>query len=625
MTVNSVETFFTVIENIQQSSPQEGLADSHTPTFAPGKQSLKFIWGAIFIIIVLNFAAFHGSLSGYFLADDFVHVDYLRQVFSGHADLLWKNFYSNWMQTLGTSFYRPFISITLAWDYLLWGANPNGFHISNFVFQTLSSVFLFLSLNSMFPSMDRRAQGLTALTAAALFACHPLHPEVVSWIIARVDSVCTTFLFLSLWLYLLARQSKNSQNRTLASLSLVAFVLSLMSKEMAITLPPTIFLYELTNSCFSPTEKTKPWSVRLKSALLASKWHIGLLLAYLGWRTFALGTVFGGYSGSIGEGMKESIWKRWFLEGCLNRLLLPFNDAVSGPRDPLRTLLPAIMICVMALPVIRALANKGKPSAFPGALSPFAIFAGGWTVIALAPTIQVFDITPTLQGGRFVYLATAPIVLLFASLIFGDEQPDPADLRPREKVQSGYTTLTAACILLSIAFICIYAYLAEKNNSPWMQASKGVQTLRDSLERELDNLPSDRKIAVMNLPQNYKGAHMLYNAAMLAVALIPPLAKTDLSERVITFEPINYGDANLINKSRLKELLKDKDLTWVFYWQAEENKLLPIQARSLKKSDAFASIPASFVKGASVSLSGYDSLHSPDLNMPATSVDFVDV
>ncbi|HMX46537.1 MAG TPA: hypothetical protein PK671_25385, partial [Candidatus Obscuribacter sp.] len=92
------------------------------------------LWGNLLgpgLIIVTNLLLFHRSLRGYFLADDFVHIDYLNRVMQGNYLELLKNFTGNWMQAEGTTFYRPLISITLAADYLFSGANPLGYHISN--------------------------------------------------------------------------------------------------------------------------------------------------------------------------------------------------------------------------------------------------------------------------------------------------------------------------------------------------------------------------------------------------------------------------------------------------------------------------------------------------------------
>src|SRR5579883_2817760 len=70
----------------------------------------KSLPGSLIVLLLVNFFIYRETVDGYFLADDFVHVAFLQQVFHGHPELLAKNFYSTWMQTEGTQFYRPFIS-----------------------------------------------------------------------------------------------------------------------------------------------------------------------------------------------------------------------------------------------------------------------------------------------------------------------------------------------------------------------------------------------------------------------------------------------------------------------------------------------------------------------------------
>jgi hypothetical protein len=613
------------LKNVQNHGSAENSPPDQPATRTAGSER-KLILGAVLIIILINLVAFHGSLRGYFLADDFAHIGYLHQVFNGHADLLVKNFYSNWMQTVGTSFYRPFISITLATDYLFWGANPNGFHLTNYLYQTASSVFLFLALSRMFLSLDQKARLSTAFVAAALFACHPLHAEVVSWIIARVDSVCTTFLFLALWLYLLARQSNSadavgsnsnsSRAGLLNSLSIAAFAVSLMSKEMAITLPPTIFIYELVNSAIAQESKSLSWKTRCMNALKATMPHFITLMIYMVFRTLALGTVFGGYSGSVGDGLKESFWKRWLSEGCLWRLLFPFNESITAPRDFLRTIFQVTALSSLSMGIVRALYWRREPSScLPLGLSPFAIFAAGWFVLALAPTIQVFDITQNLQGGRFVYLATAPVVLFLAALIFGQGE------RPGRSI----SFLGAISVCLSAALVISYCVLAEKNNHTWKVASRGVSNLRSGVEEKLRAAPPHSKIIILNLPPHNKGAHMLYNASMFGIALKPPLSSEDMSERVLLFEPVTFGDANLINRDRLKLLMADKAIAGIFRWNQEEEKLVEMQSW---RENATAPSPDSIELGAfepTLALEGNDALRSPDFDIASTDFDFVDV
>ncbi len=607
---------------------------------------------ALFVaLLLINLFCYHRTLNGYFLADDFVHVPYLVKVFNGHPDLLLQNFYSNWVQAQGTQFYRPFISLTLALDYALWKANPAGYHVTNFLYQVASSIMLFLCTRRLFNYTSGKEASTVAFLAGAFFAASPLHPEVVSWIIARVDSVQTAFLLASFWLYLRARDKSSSLLPRLSSdnadralskiLSIACFVTALLSKEMAITLPPTLFLLELLKC-----EKGNLLE-KFKFAMKQT-WLYWLILAvYLGVRTAALGTISGGYAGSIGQGLSSSIFKRWFQDGSFIRVLLPLNAELPASAHRLvRTLkllyeLAGVLVVARMIVLFRdgMLANYTR----------WLFFACAWFFIAMLPTYQVWNLTETLQGSRFIYLGTAPLSLVLALLIAPLHFSTPGGFKK---------ILNAAAGVLAVLLVWTFMQMSYQNNSAWAQANKGVRGFRTAVEnwfedknsaprlssdqstslqqdpsslvqrssdRPLDK-SSDRssdksKLVVLNIPQRYSGAHMIYNAATLSVLLRPPLCSQDLSNKVVTFEPITFGDADLINISRLRRLLNQQTKYQFVRWDSNSQQLVSLNlvpAQSTKK-----------IKGSEITDSTSEMfrsfLVSPPIDIASTSVDFVDI
>ncbi|MBS2002720.1 MAG: hypothetical protein JST44_14515 [Cyanobacteria bacterium SZAS LIN-5] len=555
-------------------------------------------------IVLINLYCFHRTINGYFLADDFVHVPYLVKVFNGHADLLLQNFYTNWVQAQGTQFYRPLISLTLALDYLFWKANPVGYHITNLLYQIASSILLFLCTRRLFSFKTAAESNCVGFLAGAFFAACPLHPEVVSWIIARVDSVQTTFLLASLWMYLRARDLVSPPLSR--ALSYSCFVLALLSKEMAITLPPTLVLLELIKS-----EKSG-FIERIKEAGKAT-WQYWLILAiYMGVRTASLGTISGGYAGSIGQGLSSSLFKRWFQDGSFGRVLLPLNiELPGGTAHKLVRSLKLFYELAAALLVARmALLFRD------GALSVYLrrlLFAAGWFVIAMLPTYQVWNLTETLQGSRFIYLGTAPLCLLAALLI--------SPLR-FEINCAGSKLINLLSSIVSVLILWTGMQITYQNNSAWAQASKGVRDFRAAIEHWFEARENEgRKLVVLNIPQKFAGAHMIYNAATLSVLLRPPLSSKDFSDSVVTFEPITFGSADLLNISRLRRLLADSSKYKFTRWDSGKHVLVPLSLAStpLKKEIQGSDYTDSRSSG------NETFLVSPPIDISSSSVDFVDV
>ncbi len=549
------------------------------------------------LLIAINVICCYRTLSGYFLADDFVHIPYLATVFNGHPELLLENFHSNWMHTSGTQFYRPLISITLAIDYLIGGVNPFGYHLSNLTFQTAATIFLFLLTARLLTEFGQQQARLVGFSAAALFAVCPLHSEVISWVIGRVDSVCTAFSLAALWLFVKHLQTSS---RPAQILSILCFVLSLMSKEMAATLPPTLTLLCLCVMSGSLKDKL----VRC----IRQTWPFWmLLLLYLAMRVCVLGTLTGGYSGSIGEGLSASFTKRFFESGACYKIFFPLNSELFNPGCGTERNLKLLYLLTALLAAAAIPLKFQSRAAFK-----YFFFAAGWFVLALIPTYQVFNLSDSLFGSRFIYLATAPLALLLALLVF----PLTA---PKQKAQPAISKLIRlAGILLIAGLLVCFGSILYKNNQPWVEAGKQVRELKDQTERLLSRLAPDQKLVILNLPQKYKGAHMLYNAAMLSVVLSKPLSNDKNYERVVTFEPINFGEPDLLIASRLRALIANPQKYSFYRWNGKERRLVPLhltpsQTEPTKKLHA------------AQSLTGDNFLLSPELNLPSTATDFVDV
>jgi hypothetical protein len=80
---------------------------------------------------------------------------------------------------------------------------------------------------------------LTSLVVSLLFGIHPLHVESVAWISERKDLLCSFFFLGSLVVYLTYLKTRRMRAYFL---SLFLFLLSLLSKSVAVTLPLVLVL-----------------------------------------------------------------------------------------------------------------------------------------------------------------------------------------------------------------------------------------------------------------------------------------------------------------------------------------------------------------------------------------------
>jgi tetratricopeptide (TPR) repeat protein len=171
--------------------------------------------------------------------------------------------------------WHPLTSLSHAIDYALWGFNPFGYHLTNIIFHSLNTLFVFLlaillmvkasAVNSIprspqTPLLISTKALIAASMTALLFALHPLQVESVAWIAERKNVLCTFFVLLTLLSYLMYISAVYPTSRRMWFIScLFLFLFALMSKPMAVTLPMVLLIldgYPLKRIHFSLRKST---------------------------------------------------------------------------------------------------------------------------------------------------------------------------------------------------------------------------------------------------------------------------------------------------------------------------------------------------------------------------------
>src|SRR5213594_2835367 len=157
-----------------------------------------------------------------------------------------------WMWTTShIGHYAPLIWMTFGLDYLLWGMNPVGYHLTNLLLHAANAaVFYLVARRILGLALSGPAQrgnvGLAASAAfaALLFAIHPLRVEAVAWATERRDVLSGLFYLLTLLVYLRAgEQGERGRSGYWASVGL--FVCALLSKSMAVSLPVVLLILDV--------------------------------------------------------------------------------------------------------------------------------------------------------------------------------------------------------------------------------------------------------------------------------------------------------------------------------------------------------------------------------------------
>jgi len=165
----------------------------------------------------------------------------------GRTQLEWM-----WTTTL-LGHWVPLAWMTLGLDYLVWGMNPLGYHLTNVLLHTANAiVFYFVALRLLGAAgapagtANRLASALGAAFAALVFAVHPLRVESVAWVTERRDVVSGLFYLMAILAYLRDSDVRNGDSRRRWYwISLGCFVLALLSKAITVTLPIVLVVLDV--------------------------------------------------------------------------------------------------------------------------------------------------------------------------------------------------------------------------------------------------------------------------------------------------------------------------------------------------------------------------------------------
>ena len=163
--------------------------------------------------------------------------------------------------------WHPLTWVSHAVDHALWGLNPLGHHLTNIVLHAINAslvVFLVIRLLEAWkeravrngpPSfLNERTILIAAGTTGLLFGLHPIHVESVAWVSERKDLLCALFFLFSIITYAKYAQGaddERTQKRPVSRFfnkqylfAVGLFVLALLSKPMAVTLPVVLLLLD---------------------------------------------------------------------------------------------------------------------------------------------------------------------------------------------------------------------------------------------------------------------------------------------------------------------------------------------------------------------------------------------
>jgi hypothetical protein len=141
------------------------------------------------------------------------------------------------------SSYRPLRDISYAIDFAVWGETPFGFHFTNILIHAANVLLVFALVRRLTEDL------VSATLVSLIFAVHPIQTDAVTYISGRRDILFTLFYLSAFHCYLSYYRSRWSAKSVVYFICFfLLWILSLLSKEMAVSLPILIFVWHFCDA-----------------------------------------------------------------------------------------------------------------------------------------------------------------------------------------------------------------------------------------------------------------------------------------------------------------------------------------------------------------------------------------
>jgi len=310
-------------------------------------------WTALLVPLLAAAVAFPG-LGNHLLSDDFALL--YSNVGQTLGDVFSPLFQQSTSRAAGGS-YRPLTEISIGLDYMLWGTTAFGFHLENLLWHMLNSIMVLALVRVLVPPRP-----VVALTAGLLFAVHPVHGDAIFWLSARSDLLVTFFYLATLILFVRGRGHEQRRRATL--LSVLSFVLALLAKEVALSLPFMVVILDLA------APSIEGFRTRARRHLVPRYMpYVGVAMAYLGLRLTVLPTI----GQARFPGVADALYNLFLY---FKLLVLPM-ETHTGLRGVVVAYLVIIVVVVMFLRYARMGDRRNL------------LLGVGWMITVLLPIVDV--------------------------------------------------------------------------------------------------------------------------------------------------------------------------------------------------------------------------------------------
>jgi Tfp pilus assembly protein PilF len=434
-----------------------------------------------------------------------------------YRGLAWSNL--RWMfSTNLMGHYMPVTWITYGLDYILWGLDPFGYHLTNLALHAANTTLVYVLALRLFRAVWARALEdsvdslrVGAALTALLFGVHPLRVESVVWLTERLDLVCGLFYLLAILMYLRGVEAESTdarQSRRYYWAAVGTFVLALLSKSMAVTLPVVLLILDAY-----PLRRLRPglhgwatpgpWRIWREKAPFALAGALVSIVAFRALLSFAPATSWDRLG--LLERVAVSVYSVAFY---LWKMLVPLGlSPLYELFLPVRPLEWRFLLSGVVVLLITAVAIASRQR-WPGLLAVWISYG-----VMLFPVAGIFHKGHQIAADRYSYLPGIGWALLAGGAVV-------LGLRSYRSTRSGRRALVVILVFSSIPLL---AFATWRQVKIWQD---GV-----ALWRHAVRLDPASPIAAVNLGWELRARGELAEAV-------------EQSQRALLLRP-DYADAHL--------------------------------------------------------------------------------
>src|SRR3990170_691012 len=383
----------------------------------------KYFGGIVpyIILAVISVIVFCNTLDNTFVYDDSV------TIVNNNLIKSWKNFHTifsfNYFILSGELSYRPLVTLSYFIDYSLWEANPGGFHLTNLLLQTANTILFYVFLKRV------TKVNTLAFFSTLLFTTHPILTETVNSISYREDLLTALFFLIAFILYLKINKTFFNKSKFLLYYlgSLFSYLLALFSKEMAITFPILLILFDIF---YLPSGK--PLQALIKKLK-------GIYIGYFsvtGFYLFIQFVVFRHVYIRLDQTKQSLFVMIKVLASYIKLLFLPFNLNADYVIPPITTgiisfIISILIVTIVIIITIRLCKNNKQHWFFIS-----------WFFITLLPVSNIIPIG-NIMAERYLYIPIMGISGIIGILI------------QKSNLKNPLATICSSIVIFILGVMCI--------------------------------------------------------------------------------------------------------------------------------------------------------------------------